>query len=395
MIYLDHNATSPARPQVIEALLPYLAERAGNPASVHGPGRLARQGLDEARRKVGALLGVHESRVIFTSGGTEANNLALFGQTARSGFRGHLVTSVVEHPSVLRSCEVLEQRGMTVSRLPVDGLGRVDPADVDAAIQGDTVLVSIMHANNETGVIQPIERIAAICRRSGVLFHSDRAQTIGKWPLGLQYPGQQPGENPAAEPDMVSLSAHKFGGPKGTGALVVSNAIAMEPQLVGGGQERGHRSGTENLPGIVGFGAAAEQVMAEAAVESQAMATYRDFLETRLAEALPACVVFGQGADRLPNTTAVGCPGLDGETLVMNLDLAGFAVSSGSACSSGRAEPSPVPRAMGVSETLARSMVRISLGWNTRREEVERFAAAYIRTVKKLLRMVSTLAIAV
>ena len=195
---------------------------------------------------------------------------------------------------------------------------------------------------------------------------------------------------------MVSLSGHKFGGPKGTGALVVNNgAIAMEPQLVGGGQERGYRSGTENLPGIVGFGAAAEQVMAKATTEFQTMATYRDLLETRLAEELPACVIFGQGAERLANTTAVGYPGLDGETLVMNLDLAGFAVSSGSACSSGRTEPSPVPRAMGVSEALARSMIRISLGWNNRREDVERFAVAYIRTVKKLLRMVSPLAIAV
>ncbi|MEO5348191.1 MAG: cysteine desulfurase [Magnetococcus sp. YQC-3] len=377
MIYLDYNATSPMPPQVLAGMLPFFAERVGNPSSVHGPGRLARQGLDEARRQLASRLQVHESQVIFTSGGTEANNIALFGTASRCGFRGHMVVSAVEHPSVLQVGERLAQLGMEVTWLAVDEAGVVRPDALRAAMRADTVLVSIMHANNETGVIQPLAEIATLCRAMAakVAIHTDAVQSGGRVPLSLA----------ALQVDMLSLSAHKLGGPKGVGALIVDKSLALEPLLLGGGQERGRRAGTENVPGIVGFGLAFDWACARMGEESARLLALQQQLERGIQAQLPACQIFGQqAAARLPNTTALGMPGIHGETVVMNLDLEGFAVSSGSACGSGRAKPSHVPLAMGASPDLAAGMVRVALGWETTQEEVERFVVAFVRVIKRL-----------
>ncbi|MBF0462210.1 MAG: cysteine desulfurase [Magnetococcales bacterium] len=377
MIYLDHNATSPVHPHVLEGMLPFFTERAGNPSSVHGAGRAARQGLDEARRRVAVLLDVHESQIVFTSGGTEANNMALFGYAARCKFRGHLVTSAVEHPSLLQVCERLKRYGMAVTVVGVDGNGCVRPEEVFAALRADTILVSIMHANNETGVVQPVAEIGQGCRTRSpaVAFHVDAVQTVGKIPVRFA----------ALAVDMLSLSAHKFGGPKGVGALVIDKSFVLDPLLVGGGQERGRRAGTENLPGIVGCGLAAERVQTAMAAEHHRLQQLQKHLEAGLQAAIPECLIFGQqAAVRLPNTTALGISGIHGETVVMNLDLAGFAVSSGSACGSGRSQPSHVPTAMGMTSDLASSMVRVSLGWNTAPEDVEQFVVCFAKVIKRL-----------
>lgn len=379
MIYLDYNATAPMHPHVLAAMLPYFSEQVGNPSSIHAAGRAVRQGLDEARRRVAAFLAVHESQVVFTSGGTEANNTVLWGCGVRQGFRGHIVTTAVEHSSVLQSCEWLKRAGMEVTLVAVDAHGCVPVEAVVSAIREDTVLVSVMHANNETGVIQPVEEIGAMCRQRALLFHTDAVQSVGKIPvlfdaLGAHY---------------LSLSAHKLGGPKGVGALIVDKHTFVEPLLRGGGQERGRRSGTEHVAGVVGCGHAAERVGATQEVEGARIRTLRDMLEARIQAAIPEACVFGQGAARrLPNTTALGISGMHGEALVMNLDLEGFAVSSGSACASGRHQPSHVLMAMGVAADTALSMVRVSLGWQTTQDEVERFVERFISRVKRL-RMVS------
>lgn len=383
MIYLDHNATSPVRPQVIEKLLPYFSERAGNPSSVHGAGRAARQGLDEARRHVATLVNVHESQVVFTSGGTEANNAVLYSSAAQHSFHGHLVTSTVEHASVLYTCKRLQEHGMDLTQVAVDRHGCVRPEDVLAAIREDTVLVSIIHANNETGVIQPVAEIGHACRKRAVPLHSDTVQSIGKIPVDFEKLGV----------DFLSLSAHKFGGPKGVGALVVDKHRPLNPLLSGGGQERGRRSGTENLPGIVGCGMAATLVQTAQEGENLRLKALQLYLEESIQSALPDCVIFGQHAkERLPNTTALGICGIDGETVVMSMDLDGFALSSGSACASGRTQPSHVPTAMGYPANLALSMIRVSLGWNTTQEEVERFVRTFTRTIKRLQRLASPIA---
>ncbi|MEO5363461.1 MAG: cysteine desulfurase [Magnetococcus sp. DMHC-8] len=375
MIYLDHNATAPIRPGVLEAMLPYFAERTGNPSSVHGAGRAARQGLDEARRRVAALLDVHDSQVIFTSGGTEANNMAIWGCAARHRWHGHLVTSTVEHASVLQVCDRLENLGMAVTRVGVDRHGVVRPGEVLSALRPDTILVSIMHANNETGVIQPVAEIGRGCRRAGVSLHTDAIQTVGKLPVRF--------EDLAV--DMLSLSAHKWGGPKGVGGLVVDKSLLLDPLLLGGGQERGRRSGTENVPAIVGCGVAAELAQSAMATDGQRLLRLQQLLESRIQAAIPECLVFGQQADaRLPNTTALGIVGIHGETVVMNLDLEGIAVSSGSACASGRSLPSHVPVAMSIPPDLAASMVRVSLGWNTTQENVERFVVSFVHVINRL-----------
>ena len=375
MIYLDHNATTPARPQVIEGLVPFFAERAGNPSSVHSAGRAARQGLDEARRRVAAVLDVHERQVIFTSGGTEANNTVIFGCAAQHGFRGHLIVSAIEHPSILLVCERLQRYDMEITQVAVDRHGCLSAEEVLSAIRKDTRLVSVMHANNESGVIQPVAEIARECRLLAVPMHSDAVQSMGKIPLSFEELGV----------DFLSLSAHKFGGPKGVGALIVEKSAQYNALLMGGGQESGRRSGTENLPGIVGFGIAAQLAQVTLAAEYQRLRSLQHYLEETIKIAIPECVIFGQGAaNRLPNTTALGVHGMDGETVVMNLDLEGFSLSSGSACGSGRHKPSHVLIAMGCAADLALSMVRVSLGWNTTQEEVERFVVGFTRVIKRL-----------
>jgi cysteine desulfurase len=377
MIYLDHNATTFIRPGVMETITSVWTQHVGNPSSVHGAGRAARQALDRARRQVARLVGVHESQVIFTSGGTEANNLALFGLTARFDYQGHVLTSAVEHASLLIPAKEIQKRGMGVTFADVDGEGVVDPMQVLGALRDDTRIVSIMHANNETGVIQPIENIADGCRAAGVPFHVDAAQTLGKVPIDFTRLGV----------DMMTLSSHKIGGPQGVGALIIDKRMALQPRMIGGGQERGRRSGTENLPAIVGFGAAAVRVQSALEAEPGRLCALRDQLENSLKQTLPSVVIFGAAEKRLPNTSAIGFDRLDGATLVMNLDLEGFAVSSGSACGSGKTEPSHVLQAMGIPASLARGFIRVSLGWTTTSEEVERFVAALKRIVDRLYKM--------
>ncbi|MBF0272517.1 MAG: cysteine desulfurase [Magnetococcales bacterium] len=374
MIYLDHNATSPTRPEVAEAMLATLTRQEGNPSSVHGPGRAARQTLDEARRAVARLVNVHDSRVIFTSGGTEANHLAILGMAEQAEFQGTLITSAVEHPSVLMPCDKAGQRGMTVIHLPVDASGRIHPDRLKTALTLDTRLVSIMAANNETGVLQPVAEIGALCRAAGVPFHCDATQYAGKLPLQAD----------GIQADLLTLSAHKLGGPKGCGALIVGPAVQLTPQLLGGGQERNRRSGTENLPGIAGFGAVAQLVAPRIEAESLALTALRQKLEEGLLKSVPDAVILGAQAPRLPNTTALALPGVDGETLVMTLDLAGFAISSGAACSSGKNTPSHVPLAMGLDHALTRSVTRISLGWDSTEHAVDRFIHAFHRSVDRL-----------
>ncbi|MBF0171807.1 MAG: cysteine desulfurase [Magnetococcales bacterium] len=374
MIYLDHNATTAVRPSVLAAMLPLLEEQSGNPASVHGFGRTARQRLDHARRSLGTFFGVHDSLVSFTSGATEANNLAVFGIAGMRDRPGHAITSAVEHPSVLEAFGRLQQLGHEVTLLAVDGSGRVDLETLARQVRPDTFLVSIMQANNETGVLQPVTEIGHWCRERGILFHMDAVQGVGRIPwTGERLPA-----------DLVSVSAHKLGGPQGVGALIMERSLSLQPMLFGGGQERGRRAGTQNLPGIVGMGAAMQWLAEHEREEIAAMARLRDRMEEELFAGVPGLVIFAREAVRIPNTSLVGVEGIHGETLVMNLDLAGFAISSGAACASGKGEGSHVLAAMGVTEALALSAVRISIGWNTRMLELERFIQQFIHIVARL-----------
>lgn len=366
MIYLDHNATTPLAPEVRQAMFEAM-DLFGNPASVHEAGRLARNLLDEARRQVAALAGVHARNVIFTSGGTEANNLALRGVAARRG-TGRILVSAVEHSAVLGPARDLAAAGVDVEFLPVDAAGQVAPSVVEARLGPDVILVSVMLANNETGVLQDVRAISALVRRAGAVMHTDAAQFAGKLPLDFGATGAH----------LLSLSAHKLYGPKGVGALITDGSIDLVPQISGGGQEAGWRSGTENLPGIAGFGAACALALRETESHAAYLAALRHRLETGLA-ARPNVVIFGQGAPRLPNTTQFALGGMTGETLQMGLDRQGIAVSTGSACHSRSTEPSHVLTAMGVESELARGAVRVSLGRGNTEKDVDALLKALDR----------------
>lgn len=366
-IYFDHNATTPLDPRVLEAMLPYLADAAyGNPSSVHRYGRAARQALDTAREQVAALVGVQAMQLTFTSGGTEANNLALKGFAARHP-RARLLVSAIEHAAVIEPAQVLATQGLAVGMIPVNGQGRVEPSALDALLRaGNTGLVSVMQANNETGVVQDIPTIAERVRAAGGVLHCDAVQAAGKLPLDFGASGAH----------LMTISAHKIYGPRGIGALVVDKTLELEPLQHGGGQEKGLRGGTENLAAIVGFGIAAELARQELASRVEHARGLRDRLETGLRE-LPGTVIFGDGAERLSNTLQFGTPGFESETLLMSLDRKGIAVSSGSACHSGKTEPSHVLMAMGVERSLALSAIRVSLGQKNTSEEVDRFLEVF------------------
>jgi cysteine desulfurase len=353
-VYLDYNATAPARPAAVTAVGAALAG-GGNPSSVHEFGRAARARLETSREQVAALAGASPSQVVFTSGGTEANNLAIAG----SG-RGRLLASAIEHDSVLKTaaCELI----------PVERSGIVSLAAIDRmlAASPQPAIVALMLANNETGVIQPVSEAARIAHAHGALFHCDAVQAAGKIAIDFAALGA----------DLLSLSAHKLGGPPGAGALIVGDKVEFAAQQRGGGQERGRRAGTENLPGIAGFGAAAEVALAELNVMAR-VAALRDDLERRATTAVPGAIVFGREAPRLPNTTSLAVPGLSSEIQVMGLDLAGVAVSAGAACSSGKVRPSQVLLAMGVDAITAGCAIRVSLGWDSVADDVDRFLAAW------------------
>jgi cysteine desulfurase len=369
--YLDYNATAPLRPEVREAVAASLALH-GNPSSVHAEGRAAHSAIEVGREKVAALVGARAEDVIFTSGGTEANALAL---AAQSGQAWHCYLSAIEHPSVLSGGRFYRE---TTTVFPVTPDGVADLHNLAKFLEkhhlgGWRPFVSLMAANNETGAIQPVAEASTIVHSAGGLLHTDAVQAAGRIELDMTTLGA----------DMLSLSAHKIGGPKGVGALVLGNGVSVEPLIKGGGQERRRRAGTENVAGIVGFGVAAELAAADLAT-AESLATLRDELETGARAVAPDAVVLSAHVARLPNTSCIAVPGVKAETLVIGLDLAGVAVSSGSACSSGKVEASHVLSAMGVAEEIAQGAIRVSLGFATKRADIENFLKAFGELVKRL-----------
>ena len=373
--YFDHNATTPVDPRVLEAMLPHFGNVYGNASSLHNFGQEARQGVERARRQVARQLGCNARDIVFTSGGTEADNLAVFG-TARGceGRSRHVITTQIEHPAVLHACRQLEREGVEVTYLPAGSQGVVSPADVRAALRPDTVLVSVMHANNELGTLQPIREIGEITREAGVPFHSDGVQSFGKVDTDVAEMGV----------DLYSLSAHKIYGPKGVGALYIRRGLQVEKVQYGGSHERDRRPGTENVPGIVGLGAAAELAGAERLEESERVGNLRDRLEAGVLDSVPLTHVHGSDAPRLATTSSLQFDHIEAEPLLISLDLHGFAVSSGSACSSGAVEPSHVLLAIGLSRDEAKSTLRFSLGRRTDAEQVESLVGTLPGIVSRL-----------
>ena len=361
LIYLDYNATTPLAPEVFDAMRPYLERHFGNPSSIHAAGREARAAIDDSRDRLAALLGAKPHEIIFTGGGTESDNLAIIGLARANTARGkHLITCATEHHAVLQAFEHLEKKeGFRVTWLPVDPLGRIDLDQLAAALSPETTLVSIMSANNETGTLQPVREIAALCRTRGVLFHSDAIQSFGKEPLA------------ARDFDALSLTAHKFHGPKGAGLLFLGAGHDIESLQHGGSHENQRRPGTENTAAIVGLARAAELALATMDAERPRQAALRDRLWQGIRDACPTAVRNGDPDRTLANTLNVSFPGLDGESLLINLDLAGLCASSGSACMVGSILPSHVLLAMGVAPDLARATVRFSFGKETTAAEIE------------------------
>jgi cysteine desulfurase len=365
--YFDHNATTPVSPEVFAAMAPLMTQVFGNASSIHQFGQEARAELDRARRSVAAMLGAKAEEVVFTSGGTEADNMAIFGAC------GHVITTTAEHPAVLQAAAQLP----SATFVPVDGQGVVDPQAVRAAIRPETKLISVMHVNNELGVIQPICEIARIASEAGVLFHSDGVQAAGKIRVDVTELGV----------DLYSISAHKIYGPKGMGALYMRKGVDVRPLLYGGPHERKMRAGTENVAGAVGFGRAAEWVVDESFAEASRQATLRDRLEQGILAQVAGTHVNGAGALRVGNTSNIRFDGIDSEPLLIALDLQGFAVSSGSACSSGATEPSHVLAAIGLTRERARSSVRFSLGRSNTQEQIDALIDAVVQVVSRLRKL--------
>lgn len=362
-IYLDHNATTPLRPEALEAMLPILQQGFGNPSSLHWAGADARAAVAQARAQVAALIGVAPETVLFTSCATESNNTVLTSLALRRSRHGdEIVTCASEHPSVLETCDVLREGGLRVTVLPVDGDGRLDPERFAASLSERTLLASVMWVNNETGVIQPVPELAACARERGVPFHSDAVQALGKLPLGLE----------SVPVDFASFSAHKLGGPKGSGVLYVREGIRVTPLLRGGPQERRRRAGTENVAGIVGFGAACAAAARDLLERQDRLGALRDRLWEGIAAKIAGAHVNGSLEHRVTHTLSVSFDGAEGEALVIALDLENIAVASGAACASGSTQPSHVLLAMGILPERAAGSIRFSLGFDTRSEHIER-----------------------
>ena len=356
-VYFDNNATSPVLPEVLEAMQPYFGERFGNASSIHGHGQQTRAAVEHARESVSAVLGCRASEIVFTSGGTEADNLAVFG-IAASG--DHVITTTVEHHAVLNACKHLEGEGCSVTYLPVDGQGLVDPGDVRRELRPETRLITVMTANNETGVCQPVEDIGKIALEAEIYFHTDAVQAFGKVPIDVGRIGC----------DLLTLSAHKIHGPQGVGALYIRKRTELSPMLYGGRHERSRRAGTENVPGIVGLGKAAELAAKKLEVGDASLKAMRDRLDSLLRN-MEGLGVNGGSAPRVPQTLSMYFDGIDGEALVIALDLQGLAISTGAACSSGAIEPSHVLLAMGLPAERARASVRFSIGRQNTMDEVD------------------------
>jgi len=373
--YFDNNATTPVRPEVVEAMLPWLLERYGNASSVHSFGREARSALEESREKIATLIGAGRNELFFTGCGTESDNIALMGtlMSAPPG-RNTVVTTAIEHSAVLNTARVLEQRGYRAVFVGVDSESMVDLDALRAAVGPDTALVSVMHANNETGVIQPVAEIAGIAHAAGALFHTDAVQSTGKVSIDVEAMGI----------DMLSMSAHKLNAQKGIGALYIRKGVTVTPITYGGHHEHGVRPGTENVAGAVGFACAVELAVAGMDDERRKLSSLRDRLERGIAASVPNIHFNGRAADRLPGTSNISFPGVDGEALLISMDMEGIAVSTGSACSAGDVEPSHVLTAMGIDPRTATSSLRFSMGWGSSDEGVDHILTVLPGIVERL-----------
>lgn len=377
-IYLDHAATTPMRPEVLEAILPFFCDGYGNPSSIYQKGREAQTALDRARDKVAELLGADMREIVFTSGGSEADNLAIKGVAYAMRDKGnHIITSAVEHHAVYNACKYLEKYGYRITFLPVDSYGLIEPADVISALTPETILVTIMHANNEIGTIEPISEIGAVLRERSVPFHTDAVQTVGHIPVDVDELGV----------DLLSLSAHKFYGPKGVGALYVRHGTKFDPLIHGGGQERNRRAGTENVAGIVGLATALELAVAEMDIAAERQQHLRDQLIESILETIPYTRLNGHPTRRLPGNVNMCFEFVEGESLLLNLDMKGIAASSGSACTSGSLEPSHVLLALGLPHEIAHGSLRLTLGRDSTAEDVEAVIDVLPGIVDKLRRM--------
>ncbi len=389
-VYLDYNATTPVDPQVLDAMLPYFSGDFANASSIHTPGQRARAAVETAREQVAALIGAKPQEIVFTSGGTESDNHAIFGVinsrvaqpilAVHSSLPTppHIITTTIEHEAVLNACQAAEKQGVSVTYLPVDREGRVDPQSVRQAIRAETILITIMHANNELGTVQPLEEIGLIAKEHKIYFHTDAVQSAGKIPIDVN----------ALNVDLLSLSGHKLYAPKGVGALYVRSGTRLRQLLYGGHHQRGFRPGTENVAGIVGLGKAAEIARNSLLSGAQRVSALRDQLERGLLDHVPQIRVNGARATRNPNTTNIQFAGIDGEALVIALDLKGLACSVGAACSSGAVEPSHVLTAIGLSQEEAKSSLRFSLGRHTTQSEID-FALEVIPATVAQLRALS------
>ncbi|HUT70619.1 MAG TPA: cysteine desulfurase family protein [Desulfatiglandales bacterium] len=374
-VYLDHNATTPLDPRVFEAMRPYMTGVFGNASSPHFYGRLAKQALEESREIIASGISSKPEEIVFTSGGTEADNLALRGIAYQKGKRkGHVITSSIEHHAVLRTCVALEKEGFSATYLPVDSQGRVDPDEVKKAIRRDTVLMSVMFANNETGVIQPVAEIGRIAREYGIPFHCDAVQAIGKRVMEVE----------ELKIDLLALSSHKIYGPQGIGALYVRDGIGLSPMITGGHHERGLRAGTENIAAVVGFARAVKIAIDEIDIYRTMVESLRNKLESGLIKALDGVAIHGAQGERLPHTSCIGFASVEAESILLHLDLKGIAASSGSACTTGDPEPSHVLTAMGVPPELAKGSIRISFGRENTEEEADYTVNALSDAVRHL-----------
>jgi cysteine desulfurase len=380
-IYFDHNATTPVDPEVLSAMMPFFVDTYGNASSIHTFGQQARAAVEQAREHVARLLGARAAEIVFTSGGTESDNLAILGVVrAAPGERKHVITTSIEHHAVLNTCQALEAQGVEVTYLPVSAAGVVDPGAVREALRPHTVLISVMMANNELGTIQPIEEIGRLAAEAEVWFHTDAVQAAGKVPIDVGHLGV----------DLLSISGHKIYAPKGVGALYVRSGTRLAPQAFGGHHERDRRPGTENVPGIVALGKAAELALGKLATEPARLAALRDRFEKAILKSVPATRLNGAGAARVANTTNITFSFIEGESLVIALDLQGIACSTGAACSSGAIEPSHVLTAIGLAAPDARASLRFSLGRTSTAEDVDR-ALAVLPGVVEHLRELSPL----
>ena len=380
-IYVDHAATTQLHPAVLEEMLPYMNELYGNPSSIYAEGRVARRGMETARERVAAAIGAAPQEIYFTGSGSEADNWAIRGIAAALKNKGnHIITSAVEHHAVLHTCQALEKEGFSVTYLPVDAYGRVSAADVKAAVTPQTILVSIMFANNEIGTIMPIAEIGAVCREAGVLFHTDAVQAIGMVPIDVS----------ALPVDLLSLTAHKFHGPKGAGALYVRKGVRMPSMITGGAQERGKRAGTENVPAIVGLGKAITLATADIPAKQQKIAALRDAYIQKVLQRIPHARLNGHPTERLAGNANISFSFIEGEGMLLRLDMKGIAASSGSACTSGSLDPSHVLLALGLKHEEAHGSLRVTFDEENTMEEVDYIVDCLEETIS-LLRSMSPL----